>query len=436
VRRNSQLGNTQAHLDNAQNTSQYFQTNRAIAGQRSTNGTYDASLGQRHSEGTINPYTHQARSSDEISQPRNSIGSWNNSGSLQSPTDEHRGRSSYNTSRENSLPPSRNGNDYQNTDLFSMARLGQTAMTMPSQPRHNSSISSLSNGRFPMERQNSHSDALPNLLSQMSLTNSQNSSSQVRPQNNAQSPQELYARNLSSFANTYDETALNNGAGPFTAPAFQDPFQPQNSRFGERGALTANANDNRWNLNGSAGASSQIYDSSYPYVDHAQPYANNYDQLELARRLHSLQQLQQPRQRMMQHAPYQPTRMNPHQPRFRSYDAQQYGMLPMTVPLPVMPMPAPMPLLPPSNYTANEIPRGPRGEAEVGDRIQSPILAEYKATQKSNARRWELKVRNNHYYERSSATNLSIGYLWPCCRIQWRPTGLTVYSTTTGNCQQ
>jgi hypothetical protein len=421
VRRNSQMGNTQTLLENTQNTSQYFPAHRATAavGQRPTNGNHDSNpVGQRHSEGMIHPYSHHTRSSDESSQPRNGINSWTDTGSLQSPTDERRGMGSFSASRENSLPGSRHGSEpaqfNQAAEMHS--RFGQT--TMPTNSRHNSSISSLSNGRFPLERQISQqSDYLPNMLGQMSIANEQGGLGQVRPHSSALSQQDIYARNLQKISNAYDEPALNNGVGSFTAegfPAFQNPFQQPNSRFGERGGLTASASEFRQSPYHSTGTSSQVYDPSYSsHTEHAQPYPANYD--ELARRLRSLQQ-PEPKQQMMHHAPYQPTRMNPHQPRFRSYDAHAQYTLPM--PMPRIPLQPTVPLMAqPGMYGMTDIPRGPRGEQDGADRIQSPILAEYKATHKSSTRRWELKVSNFRYSQHLLVTNSFIGHLPTCGRI-------------------
>jgi hypothetical protein len=418
VRRSNQIGNTQTLLDNAPNNSQYFSENRptTAAVQRPTNGTVDSNLSQRHSEGMINPFGHHTRSSDESSQSRNGRNSWADAGALQSPTDERRGITSYSASRENSLPSSRNGSEQLNQANEMPSRFGQT--TISTNSRHNSSISSLSNGRFPLERQISQqSDYLPNLLSHMSITNEQNGTNQVRPHSSALAQQELYNRNLQNFANVHDEPSMSNGVGSLTAeayPAFQNPFPQPNSRFNDRGGVVAGAGEFRQSPYHTSATGSQVYDSTYQAnADHTQPYANNYD--ELARRLQNLQQLE-PRQRMMHHAPYQPTRMNPQQTRFRSFDAPAQYTLPL--PMPGMPLQPTVPMMPqPGMYGMADVPRGPRGVQEAGDRIQSPTLAEYKATYKSGTRRWELKVSHPHDLKYFLPTNLYIGYLRTCSRI-------------------
>lgn len=399
------LGITQASVDNAPKASQYFSSSRAT-GQMTTNGTFDSHQAHRNSNPSGHQFGHQTRNSDEEVQIRHQINGWSNASAssrqFQSPTDGRNGRtSSYSTSggsRDLSSPTSRNGSDSQIAELA--AKFGQ-ATRPPNSRGHTLSISSQSNGRPPFERQPSlhmqHNDFSAKSL--LALGNGQNGMKQARAPSNAQLPHDLYANLSQNLSNGQDEAGL---GGSFSEPypTSQNLFPQQlPARSNEPGVVTANGNGFRQNSYHSTSTNSQLHDSTYP-SERGQTYGNNYEQNELETKFRLLQLQQQqpqtdPRQRM-QHATYQPSRMNP------------YAQSPYQLPLPVagmqlqhmMPFQSGVlfqPAMAPTNmYRANEIPRGPRGDHDADNRIQSTVLADYKASYKSSWKRWELKVSKIH----------------------------------------
>ncbi|KAF2427181.1 ARM repeat-containing protein [Tothia fuscella] len=404
VRRgSSQLNNTHPLLNGPQHSSQYYNNTRAsnTVGNKPINGTYESmALGPRQSETTMNGYGHFSRSSDESSRPQETIGSWTDAGSVHSPTDDRRsvtnseyfGASSAGASRSGSLPPSRHGNEH-------------TQYTPPIDPRytqaqpqisgHHPSFSSLSNGRFPQERQNSqHSDSLPGAFGRMSLESNADQA-MILHRNGSGSQTSHQDAQFLRRQPEYEEVL--NGAGPFNPPkgypsAFQNA-EPFRFHQNERSTFTPGANEFRQQPHFySTGNTPPVFDTMYSSrIEPTRPYNNAHPAI-LDRKLQRLQQEQQ--YPYIPHAHYQNSMVVPHRGQFNPY-ASQYQMPP---PMPMngvhagalihQPMHS-MQMVPSGMYGAMvEAPRGPR-ELETAAMASSQLI-EFRASSKGN-RRWELK---------------------------------------------
>lgn len=348
--------------------------------QRPTNCLSDPQ-GQRYSDGAINALGHQARLSDENLQSRGSSNAWSNlPPALQSPTDGNNGRTSSFASRNGSLdfslPPSRSGSDYQDAD---MGRFSQAPALH--RPRNDlPPISALSNGygKSPSERNDLQQSDLTSLLAQMSISNSRNGLNHGSSHSSARSPQEPYSQSSQNLANVRDEVALNNGNGVamFHSDAhnfFQNTPQQQqqsDSRFGPRGIYPPLSNE-------------FLQDSytSHPRAGHTYQDPATLELSQVQQRLQLLQQQQLAASRYRNpYATNQPTRMNPQQ---QSY---QYPVMPMSS---VSMQPGLM-MQPAYPYGSSETPLRPRLVDDT--HVSSPLLQEFKNTQRSNARRWEFKA--------------------------------------------
>jgi mRNA-binding protein PUF3 len=410
VRRgSSQLNPAHSLLENPSSSSQYFSNSRPVnaVGTKPTNGTYESlGYGHRHSESAVNGYGHFARSSDESSRPRESTGSWADAGSVHSPTDDRRsisteyfGASSAGASRSGSLPPSRHGNEPlqfpQPTETYS--RFGSTA----SGPRgHTSSFSSISNGRFPPERQNSQSsDVLPIMLNRMNIeSNGEQSLTLHRPSNGINGSGSQVAQQDSNYlrqshqdaTNQYEEMPLN-GAGSYTPdgyPTFYNPDPFRRFPHIDRGALTPGANEFRQSQFYSAGGTPPVYESLYSARnDQTRTFPNAHPAM-LDRKLQRLQQEQQ--QPMHHHQQYQQMLVGPYRGQFNPY-ATPYAMPnPMTMSGigPAALMAPPLGNLSGIYTGMAESTRGPREQESLT--LQSSLLVDFKASSKGS-KRWELK---------------------------------------------
>lgn len=372
---------------NVSNTSQNMFGGRS-GYQRPANGPSDPQ-GQRYSDGAINALGHQTRLSDENLQIRGSSIAWSNPPpALQSPTDGNNGRASSfasrNGSRDFSLPPSRSGSDYQDAD---MGRFSQASALH--RPRNDlPPISALSNGygKSPSERNDLQQSDLTSLLAQMSISNSRNGLNHGRSHSSARSPQEPYSQSSKNLANVRDEVALNNGNGVamFQSAAhnvFQNtPQQQQQSdpRFGLRGIYPPLSNEFL-----------QDSHTSNPRAGHTYQDPATLELLQVQQQLHLLQQQQLAASRYRNpYATNQPTRMNPQQQPY------QYPVMPMSSvsmqPGMMMPVQPGMMMQPAYPYGSSETPMGPRPVDDT--HVSSPLLQEFKNTQRSNARRWEFKA--------------------------------------------
>lgn len=303
-------------------------------------------------------------------------------------------------SRNPSLPPSRNGLEslYQtgNGDNSYSNRFGSIPT---SRNGHAPSISSISNGRFPSNRQNSaQSDSLPQLIGRVSIESEDQTLLPFQRQfhsNGLQNSQAdlSFARGSHDYAYQYEAAAVN-GASSYNAdnaPTFSDPFRFQRMQMTNGGTFTPGAADFRPASYYSSNATPPGYDSMYSNSRIDPRYQANIHPQMLDRRLRGIQQEQA--HAILPRAPYQPSMMNPQRQAINSTGYTPPFAMYNGVAIPMSSLIALPPQMPLSML---EPPRGPR-EAE-GMSLQSQLLVDFKATAKGS-KQWHLKDIQGHVAE-------------------------------------
>ncbi|KIV99133.1 hypothetical protein, variant [Verruconis gallopava] len=377
--------------------------NNYTNGSRPSNGLFNnqSFAAQRNSETTLNgALGHFTRDSTGSIHHQGSISSWTEGGgSVHSPTDDRRSAASdsfmpySNSSSQNpSQPPSRHGN---NDPFFNESPFNRFQATHG----HTPSVSSVSGGRFSLERQSSVSnDPLP-LLERLSLSEASDHLTQhQRPTLDPQSPNETVGLAMNA---TYLQALHSNQAGargaqnfgsytPDNVPTFNNPFSRQPY---DRGAFTPGANDFR---PASYMSTPSHSDSSYMPPQNGRLSASANPAL-LERRLRSIQQEQT--NGFPSHSPLQSSTLNPYRqpfavngftPPYNLGNALPLGPLNLPPHLAGYGPPAMFPIIDPT-------PRGPR--EHDGMTLQSQLLTEFKATSSKGNRQWQLRDIQGHVVE-------------------------------------
>ncbi|QDS76818.1 hypothetical protein FKW77_002762 [Venturia effusa] len=343
--------------------------------QRPTNGSFDYQEKQ-HTDGSADMFRHQARLSDDNSQFRGLTNAWNNPPpALQSPTDGYNGKTSsfapsQNGSREFNLPPSRNGNDYQITEL---GRFGSPSTLSRSRSDH-TAISTPTNGfgKSPLEQNGLQQHDLAGQFTDMSISNSRNGLHHGNSYGNTLTSERSHSHPPRILAYGHDESPLDNGARHVqsdTPNVLQASFRQRqpDSRFGQSVPNSSSLPGLLQDSSPRAGPTYQGYQDP-PTIAALTLQLQQQQQQQMQLQQQQMMLLHQHQRYRGPYAPHQPSRMNPQQ-------QYQYSTIPMQTGL-VAPA-----AIPPQSTLASTYLHGSNESTEI-TRI-STKLAEFKEMNKN-----------------------------------------------------